>query len=561
MRIGIRTYSWVGIFLLSWLFCLTANTGNLSAQATTEAAAEKAKMEPLLSMEIGARFLPPPSEGISRNDREAIAAWRQQKRQVDERIRNLQSQVSEMMKGGGQVNVGDFNAWFEEYIIPKMAQTDERTLSLLGNARKDFFKRYVTQASNPAARNQVMNLVIPKMKEIAENNYHPACRTNAVIVLSELNAREGIRSRSLPVPNPTILPYLRNIVTSADSAETPAFLNVPALAGIKRHAQCRVPNSDSPFSDQELRGITSEMTALLAEEATSEADRDRIAWQKRQAIQILGFLNSPGEGGSTAKLLRDLILNDDADSGLRRDAIISYGMLNFTGQPEAAEVMTVALKIGELVAQDAESESDYIENKINDIKVTVRFLDGGDAESSGGGEKDSRGSVGLGQGADSGPGNNSSIKNDIPEVLPKYHRDIVRRRVQYSTWTGRYTLVGDARAIPPVKGLKDYVAQDSEEARLIQKLVSDLDSLLVTTDIQEDVEEEEDEDEDDDKDDEEEEVRTKSYADLMKDALKAGAARIERTLDEFRPEEMKDEMKGEMKKDMAEEGAAGAGQQ
>lgn len=504
-----------------------------NAQAAAETESE------YLSMEIADQFKLPSFEGIDSKDRDAITQVREKRNAISKTIRDTRTRVSDWLKGkAAPVSTTEVDNWFNGYVIPSMAQTDEETLSELGTSRKNLFRFYISFASNAQGRNQVIGLLIPKMQEIVEGNYHPVCRVNAMIVLSELNTREGSRTANrLPTPNAAILGYMRNAVKQD---ALPAYMKVPALSGIKRHAACRVADSPQAFSDQEARELISEMIDVFnIDPEQSEIDSDQITWMKRLAIQTIGFIGRPGDSGAAATLLRDIILDDEQDIRFRRDAIASYGMLDFRSDPEAADVRKVVVKIAELIAQSAENEAEYIDRTINDIKMTVLFLDGKSATSEDGKQK--RGGVGLGQGADQGPGggnNTAGNQKDIPEILPAYQRDLVRRRTQYSVWNGRYAIMGDERSIPPVRGLKDYLATDSEDKELIEQLVKDLDDLIAKTDIK--VRNEDDEDEDEDV-----EPRDKSYADEMKDALAAGAQKIRATLKEHAPEEDAAEASGE----------------
>ncbi len=457
--------------------------------------------------------------------------------------REKQSSVSDLLKGkSSSSNANDMQQWFSGYIIPQMTQTDDASLRDLGKNRKAFFRYYLPKEASGQLRNQVIQQVVPAMQEIAKENYHPACRINAVVVLSQLNSREGNRgAQQLPVPYAPMLNWLSEVV-AGDTY--PDYLKAPALAGIERHAAVRGPFTNQALSEQEVATLGDEMVKVLKmnPETVEDVDPDLVQWMQRRAVRTLGMMGKAGENGKYAKAIRDTMTNEDVDMKTRVDAVAAYGMLDFREQKGEANLKVVVPKIGELLAQSAVNESNYIDEMINDIRVTSKFLDNKDALADDStAEDDSQ--VGLGGMADGGSKRGSSSKNNIPEILPTYQRELVRRRIKHHANVTLIALNGNARPSPPMPGLKDYAEQGTDEAALIDQLITDIETLMAQANVKApEPEEEEDDDEDEDerdrnKKDDEKEVRTESLAEELKGALARASSKLQATVDKYAPKE------------------------
>lgn len=525
MRINQRT-AWIAAVVGAlWL--------SFAPQARGQAA-EDAGYE---SMEIAEDYQMPSEEGVNRGDRQAMAQLGEQKRNIVRKLRDTQSSISDYLRGrSSNATASEVEAWFNGFVIPMMAQTDSESLSNLGEFRERFFRLYVNDAGNANLRGRVRDLVAPAMKQIAEGNYHPAARVNAIYVLGRLNDREGVReTRTVPVPNNDALNYL---IDTVRSDTLPAYLKAAALAGIERHAAVRGPKSPNAFSEAEARRVGDTMLDTLTLEASPpELQDDLVYWIKRRAIRILGLVGVPGDNGGYAKALRDVIADDEQKMIVRSDAVEAYGQLDFSDDPDLAELLPVTRSIGQLVAQAATDDAQYIDDKISEIKMTAMFLDGTQAQSSGGGGANrgrERRDAGLGQGAEGGGQRGPGSRTDeVPEVLPDYQREQVRRRFKAYAWSGRIGLVGTQR--DKKGGLRQFAEDDDPAAELIDELVKDIERLMTATDVRREEEEEED-DEDglrnrDDDDEVVDEGPKIPLADQLKIALEEGAKKIQDTLD------------------------------
>ncbi|MFO0263316.1 MAG: hypothetical protein ACK53V_16950, partial [Planctomycetota bacterium] len=104
----------------------------------------------------------------------------------------------------------NFDRFFQEYLFAEMTQTSDANLSSLGAKRADFLRRYLSPESNGANRTYLIEeQMLPTMKRIAEGNFHPAVRLNAVLMIGIANTSEGNSlANESPAPNPACVKYL-----------------------------------------------------------------------------------------------------------------------------------------------------------------------------------------------------------------------------------------------------------------------------------------------------------------------------------------------------------------
>ena len=115
---------------------------------------------------------------------------RDAKARNSEAKKNLNGDRKEMLdfaKGGAQpVN---FTKFINEYLIADMTQTDLESLSRLGEKRASFLKSFLNPRGNEDSRGRIIGAILPTFRNIAtDENYHPAVRHNAVMLLGQLNA-------------------------------------------------------------------------------------------------------------------------------------------------------------------------------------------------------------------------------------------------------------------------------------------------------------------------------------------------------------------------------------
>ncbi len=460
-------------------------------------------------------------------------ATRQEQAKVIKLRNDSQLAISNLMRSRSTTaQANDLAPWLNGFVIPMMTQTDEQTLSQLGNMRATFFRAYVRDARNVQLRNTLFGVVIPAMQEIVQGNYHPACRVNAMVLLGELNVVEGsVRSssRSLPELNPALLAFM---VNSVESTDLPQYLRVPALAGIERHAAARTPGTNRPLSEAEANRISQNMANILAldpeVEENKNTDPDLIYWMKRRAVRILGLVGRTGPNNQFADSLYAIVTDSQLDPYIRTDAVSSYSMLRFGNN--APDLKKVLNDVADMLAGLARGESDFIDQRIREIEFNVKFLDEKEATER---KKDTPNDPNVGQDADGASGGpNQRDKQDVVEILPEYQRERVRRRIKHSAYAVRVAIAGVPRD-PANVGLSQYIGrEDAESKQALENLLVAIDQLMKQTDVFEP-----EAPDPDDEDAEEPEPREITLAAELQMGLKNSADAIIKSVEAIRPEE------------------------
>ena len=496
-------------FAIAMVMALVCGLLNANIAAAFQAAASQ---KSYLTKPIADKFQLPDRGSMSSAD------WNKARGEVSSLIRTTRSTVSDIMEGSGGIsNPTLFDEWFTGYIFPSMTQLDNESLDNLGRARRDFFRTYLQKSPRGTARTKLIEeLAIPTMKEIVEGNYHPAVRVNAMVLLSRLNVSEGQRGGSLPVPHPGVLQYL---VQSLDNDALPGEVKVAAMAGIVDHLSMRITENNSDLAQSEGRQIADKMLVVLQSSRDDAPSKPLHQWMQRRAVQILGLLRDPGDGGKYASALRNVIADKEKYIWTRVDAVDAYSKLRFTDAAQAAPAETARL-IAEMVVKAAKDDAHYINATIDHMKTTAMILDGKDITESGA-ESASSFDPGLGRGVGIEDESNkadetAALGSDIPEILPEYQRNLVRRRFKAIAHASQSALVG--RQITDPKGLSQ-LAEEGPQSALIVSLAQEIDAIMKATDVKH---------EEVDPDDEDQPKETLSLADKLVAALNNGADSLQK---------------------------------
>ena len=242
------------------------------------------------------------------------------------------------------------SGYFKVYIPAKM--TDPNGVQDISTVAQDAASLLVRaqRSSNQQVAQQITVLLFDSMKGIAEGNYHPAARINAILLLSRLDRQAANPSTKTP-PIPLVrqvLPVMLSIYQDANNVDG---VRAAALHGIHRHVRFGFPDIDQASS----AAITQEMTTLLSSAAPAGRDAKAHAYLQRFAVDILDTLRADQDNTlgtqlvsiSTDKKRPDLIaLYSAAKSG-------SYGPAM---QGQVAEPKKVLTSWGQRVLQAFESE-------------------------------------------------------------------------------------------------------------------------------------------------------------------------------------------------------------
>ena len=135
-----------------------------------------------------------------------------------------------------------FTQYFRQFFFPRFAILSKQSPGPddFGELRKELMI-FRMQGKTGDAYNQLIDWTVSAMKNIAANSkFHPAARVNAMLVLGELNEREGVPN---PKPLPTAFPLLLAV---AQSDRFPDSMKIASMVGLDagpRRARCH-PTDD-----------------------------------------------------------------------------------------------------------------------------------------------------------------------------------------------------------------------------------------------------------------------------------------------------------------------------
>ena len=233
---------------------------------------------------------------------------RDERAQIAAAVRVLKTDkklVSNMLQGRQTLDNAVVEQFFTSYAFPKMTQTDDETLSRMGELRAEFLKDYLSERVKGSNRIFFIEQVaLPRIRAIASGNYHPAVRLNAVLLAGLINGVEPGRGALPQVSTPTI-GLLLDVVSA--NADIPEYLKVGAMTGIHRNAMLdgKLPQSQMP--GPERTRIENLASAIMTRKAAGQDEWSAEVnyWLRRRAIQTLGFLKNPTHASELITILND----------------------------------------------------------------------------------------------------------------------------------------------------------------------------------------------------------------------------------------------------------------
>ena len=243
------------------------------------------------------------------------------------------------------------NGYFKVYVPAKMTGPDGiKDLTAVTQEAANLLVR-AQRSNNQAVIQRITLLLLESMKGVAEGNYHPAARINAILLLSRLDRQPANpATKTPPLPLEQTLPILLSLYQDANNVDG---VRAAALHGIHRHVRFGFPGIDA-----ESRGtITQEMTSLLNAPAPAGRNAKAHAYLQRFAVDILDLVR-PAEDNS----LGTQLVSISADSS-RPDLIALYsaarsGAYGASMPGEVAEPKKVLNSWGQRVLHAFQSEID-----------------------------------------------------------------------------------------------------------------------------------------------------------------------------------------------------------
>ncbi|MBL6725010.1 MAG: hypothetical protein ISQ09_07965 [Rubripirellula sp.] len=269
----------------------------------------------------------------------------------DEAVVRRVEGIAKSYASSGNGDQAMVNGYFKVYVPAKMTAPDGiKEMSAVVQEAANLLVR-AQRSNNQQVAQQISLYLFEGMKAVAEGNYHPAARINAILLLSRLDRQPANPStKTPPVPLSQTLPILVALYQDANNVDG---IRAAALHGIHRHVQFGFPQIDQA----NRATITQAMNALLTSPAPTGRNEKAHAYLQRFAVDILDTLNPPNDNALGTQLVS--ISTDNK----RPDLIALYsaarsGAYGSGLQGQVAEPKKVLTSWGHRVLHAFESEID-----------------------------------------------------------------------------------------------------------------------------------------------------------------------------------------------------------
>jgi hypothetical protein len=173
--------------------------------------------------------------------------------------------------------------YYQEYLPARITQSENRDeiSALMTDVRNRMTRAY--RAGTPGAKN-LTRWLYSGMRPIADGNYHPAARINAILLIARIDVVPGDPStRRPPVPSPVIPHVLFPLYKNAANSDG---VRAAALSGLRRYVNLAGPVLKKPQQD----ALISEMQTLIEQSPPKGRNVLAHAYLQRFAVDILASL-------------------------------------------------------------------------------------------------------------------------------------------------------------------------------------------------------------------------------------------------------------------------------
>ena len=323
----------------------------------------------------------------------------------------------------------DFDKWYLGYEFPTMTLYTPEALKNLYDGRKRLIKEDLERASNSQAREHVLNTAFKFFKDVAKDDYHPAVRYNAMLIVGELNTSERSSSGAAPVPLRAALTYMIQELKNPDQIDA---VRVAALLGINRHLQLAQADSmqqGEPIPQAELQEIrTLALDLVKTREAPQGRTQEGHDWMRRRGLEILSWLAASKLDQEIVDEIVARLSDSEENRGVRAEAALALNIVRYQPDKDKPRLGSAPLKIKpkeiaasllQFIVDGVTADIDHVEKYIKSIEEadeiytsTSGGFSGGRMSGSGSGAM--KGSSSMGptgssrMGAAPGPGGGSS---------------------------------------------------------------------------------------------------------------------------------------------------------
>jgi hypothetical protein len=288
---------------------------------------------------------------------------------IEEGLKDQRFEVRRILREGQFANDQErelVKRYYWNYRFPNWTRKDNQ--NRLPKMRQDL-RNDLRTAGSGAPHSFLNQQILDYMAKMASSErVHPAPRVNAILMIGELNQVEAARPGAIPTPLPDALPVL---VRTLQNDDLPEALKAAALVGIDYQVRF------GQLGDDARAALRRQMTELLTA-AAPPAGRSAAGhrWMRARAAEILGHLRGPGENGTVAQALGQVVADRGASMMVRCAAAEALGGLDYA-DIEGLDTTPMANALASLAVdaireealryqEDVQREEEEAEARLND---------------------------------------------------------------------------------------------------------------------------------------------------------------------------------------------------
>jgi hypothetical protein len=234
--------------------------------------------------------------------------------------------------------------YLKKFLVPSW--TLPANFPKLAKVRSDLRRELGTGRGKPHA--DAVSSLLDSMTKLAEGNFAPVTRVNAMLLIGDLNEQEPATPRDSPVP---LADAFTVLVGAATGDKQPDAIKVAALVGLTRHA--RLNAADPQVVAQQLRPKLIELAGARTPPRGRSADGHD--WMRCVAIKLLGLLRSAEPENSVAKVLGAIIVDQRNSIYARSVAAETLNNLDYS-HAGGLNPTVYAVAVGRLALESCDSE-------------------------------------------------------------------------------------------------------------------------------------------------------------------------------------------------------------
>ncbi len=282
---------------------------------------------------------------------------------------------------------GPFENYFNRYKFPMLTLSDPESIKKLPAERNLFFREFLESSSDANAHEALCQLLLAYMTKVADGNYHPAVRYNAVMMIAQVNgtevSRSGLTGITLADPHPNALQPMLEWLKAEDTLD---LVRLGSLLGIVRHLEMdNYRAAGSKMKADQRTDVLNTLKQLIAQKSPpAYRNEDGQIWMRRKAVEGLGYAMISQADPSLVGVL-DAVVNDESDSlEVRSAAATAFGRVNWSAGGVKYDAEAGTKKFGKLVADIFQQESEllaaqrkYEETRIGPVGAATGGAGGG----------------------------------------------------------------------------------------------------------------------------------------------------------------------------------------